>query len=241
MCKKNNPGCRCCCSPITERDDSFPSLWKCYKGKLKYAIGTPDGFEDLQFWYVDSGTGQLVYSKTSTTSSGVELFPICVDAQRLSLPFYMEMEVDVAELNTVSGSQAFLRANMAERVQLAGLVRELGGEFIIGAYSSSLWSATLFIPPSGFQTTSFGPQTPPFTVKHRVFFETNGLTQWLWINGTLATVTSGPAWGTKLTGSVSSMPFFPNAHRTWQMWLPATTAIRTDWAKFDRWYVHEYT
>ena len=239
MPKKNNAGgCGCCCGPVTEHVDEFDSLWSCFLGKPNgYDHVNPSASTDYsalnfmgQGWSVSSG--QLIYSRNA---GAVNQDPIIIDAVRLAVPFSMEFILEVAELNSVSGDQAVLNIQMMDGTTgTTPFIRSL----LTAGIAGSLSPVATIVINGGSQTISYtNPiSSLPATIWHRIQVDTDGITQWLWIDGVAP---SGGSWGTKRSGTPDSLTGLRK--RYWSLEVrPTPSAARANWAKFNRLEVREW-
>lgn len=239
MPKKNNAGgCGCCCGPVTEHVDEFDSLWKCFLGLPNGYSSTGNDFStsysDLNFmgqgWSVSGG--QLNYSRHA---SAVNFDPLIVDAVRMVVPYSMEFILEVAELNVVSGDQALIDIRMSEGA--AGTSPYIRSRLTAGLAGTLSPSAAIAIN-GGSQTISYtNPiNTLPATIWHKIQVDTDGITQWLWIDGVAP---SGGTWGSKRSGTPDAIS--GNRKRYWSLEVtPRPSGARANWAKFNRLEVREW-
>lgn len=244
MAKTNNPGCAtndCCkCVPITERVDEFDStLWKCFKGLPNgyglFGDGGTTAFPNPSAGWTVAG-GQLLYSRPAAV---VNEDVLSVEAVRLAVPYSMEFILEVAELNVVSGDQAALMIQMND----GGIGGGTGGTISSVLRAGPLGSvASVLMSMAGTSSGIQGYDNPlptsitsPFTLWYRIQVDTDGMTQWLWIDGVAPT---GYAWGTKLTATPPALT--GTRKRYWSLAVRTASAARPNWAKFNRLEVREW-
>ncbi len=238
MCKKRNPGCTCCCGPVEQRSDDFSSAWKCYKGTssgTSYAALNTD-------WQIDTATGQLI--RYDTGSSGAAIDQISVDAVRFQIPFSMEIYLEVDEylasqlwlnMNQILSNQTFLATARLNPFSDGGTKWYMTCEMTDGSGSSKV--SYVYIDAI----------SAPYTLKYRWQVDTDGMTHWLWINGSIPTTlasepgTGAPGWnfGTKWTKSFTGLTLTANRVSWWSIrpqrvfTTPPTSPI----GKFNKWDV----
>jgi len=239
--KQDNPGCDCCCGPVTEHVDEFTSFWSCFLGRPNgYAVTSPAHSTDYQpvnfmgvGWSVSGG--QLIYSRNAGATSSD---PIIVDAVRLPVPYSCEFILEIAELNVVSGDQAVLHLQMLDGTNGSTYTYSLLGVGLVGTITPGATIVTNGTSQSLLYDNIL--TSLPATVWHKIQVDTDGITQWLWIDGVKPTAgIPGNTWGTKKSGTPSAST--GNRKRYWALQvLPTPSGARSNWAKFNRMEVREW-
>lgn len=236
--KKHNPGCEdadCCCGPVTEHIDEFTSLWPCFFGQPNaysligdsgsVSFGAPPG----SGWAISSG--QLVYSRPSSLPYTHDT--LVIEAVRLPVPFSMEIILEVAELNVVSGDPALLNIQMNDAGDGSSRITGLVTAGLIGTISPQ--ASRIMSGSGGAQAYDNPIAATPAQIWYKIQVDTDGISHWLWIDGTKPT---GVTWGTKVSATPPTLA--STRKRYWSLQVRDASAARANWAKFDRVEVREW-
>lgn len=204
------PGCcGITCVPITDRVDSFPDLWPCWR-----ALDSVGAYLDLDpsQWSTSGGLLKFV-------NAGGLFWQNWIIARAVALPVPFTMEATWV-IDRFTTTKTFQVALAQGNTQFNGNGANWVGnsELLVGDPGAVSGTVTAWTGGPVF------PAGSPVTLAYKVAVESGIMRHWVYIDGSLPTVTSGPAWGaavTANTGGWASPPF--SVERSWRMRPSAET------------------